>query len=101
MIGGLADLQISEALALKRGHGGDTRRHELQKRVLLGLAEIDVVSLEGNLAKIRLDAELGEPSEALVEIGVDLVVRPRRAGEIVDEELHAGPMRDDDELHLH
>ena len=59
----------------------------------LAFAEVDVVALEGDLAEIGLDAELGQPGEALVEIGIDLVVGPRRAGQVVEEELDAGAVR--------
>src|ERR1044072_1052194 len=86
---GSADLQIGKALALQFRDRRPPRRHEFQERVLLGLCEIDVVALVGDLAEIGLDAELGEPDDALVELRIDLVVGPGRAGEIAEEELDA------------
>src|SRR5256885_5284795 len=41
------------------------RSHELQEGILLRLRQIDVVALEGDLAEIGLDAELGQAGEAL------------------------------------
>jgi hypothetical protein len=50
---------------LQLGHGGDARRHELQERIRLGLGDVDVLALVGDLAEIRLDAELGQAVKRL------------------------------------
>src|ERR1043166_2281487 len=93
-------LQIGKALALQLCDRRDAGRHELQERILARLGRIDVQPLVCDLAEIRLDAVFRQADEALVDLRIDLVLLPWRAGEILEEELEAGGVRHHHELEL-
>jgi len=65
----------------RRDPGG----YEFQERVLAGLGRIDLQALVGDLAQVGLDAVLGQADEALVDIGVDGLLGPRRPRQIFEE----------------